>query len=122
MQRTHFTAGYTLYNYVCYKKKRYPIMVKCLNIGKPTYRSIYNSRSGKVLGNEHMIGPWMSLNSIGNKFCSEIVLYVLSNTEGNCNNDCGGDGVPDGEFLTITAHSRKHSNIVYNVRTSWSCY
>ncbi len=37
IQRTHFTAGYTLYNYVCDKKKyiylfffyRYPIMVKC---------------------------------------------------------------------------------------------
>ncbi len=53
MQRTHFTAGYTLYNCVCDKKKisgivffqnRYPIMVKCLNIGKnigkPIYRSI----------------------------------------------------------------------------------
>ncbi len=51
----NFTAGYTLYNYVCKKKKkkkilnRYffftkPIMVKCLNIGKnigkPIYRSI----------------------------------------------------------------------------------
>ncbi len=52
----HFTAGYTLYNCVCDKKKkkkilvivffpnRYPIMVKCLNIGKnigkPIYRSI----------------------------------------------------------------------------------
>ncbi len=56
MQRTHFTAGYTLYNCVCDKCKkkklsvifffqnRYPIMVKCLNIGKnigkPIYRSI----------------------------------------------------------------------------------
>ncbi len=58
MQRTHFTAGYTLYNCVCeknkkYKKKlsvivffqnRYPIMEKCLNIGenigKPIYRLI----------------------------------------------------------------------------------
>ncbi len=53
----HFTAGYTLYNYVCMYKKnknkknknRYffftkPIMVKYLNIGKnigkPIYRSI----------------------------------------------------------------------------------
>ncbi len=57
MQRTHFTAGYTLHNCVCEKKKRkyrlsfffqnrYPIMVKCLNIGKnigkPIYRSISN--------------------------------------------------------------------------------
>ncbi len=46
MQRTHFTAGYTLYNCVCEKNKKriYPIMVKCLNIGKnigkPIYRSI----------------------------------------------------------------------------------
>ncbi len=53
MQRTHFTAGYTLYNCVCDKCKkkqndrlsfffqnRYPIMVKCLNIGKPIHRSI----------------------------------------------------------------------------------
>ncbi len=53
IQRTHFTAGYTPYNCVCDKKKiknnafflnRYPIMVKCLNIGKnigkPIYRSI----------------------------------------------------------------------------------
>ncbi len=51
IQRTHFTAGYTLCNCVCDKKKyiyisvivffqnRYPIMVKCLNIGKPIYRS-----------------------------------------------------------------------------------
>ncbi len=49
----NFTAGYTLYNYVCKKKNqnRYffftkPIMVKCLNIGKnigqPIYRSISN--------------------------------------------------------------------------------
>ncbi len=56
----NFTAGYALYNCACdkYKKKniyiyiyilvffqnRYPIMVKCLNIGKnigtPIYRSI----------------------------------------------------------------------------------
>ncbi len=40
MQRTHFTAGYTLYNCVCDKLyiyiffNRYPIMVKCLNIGR----------------------------------------------------------------------------------------
>ncbi len=33
---THFTAGYTLYNCVCDKIKKipFPIMVKCLNIGK----------------------------------------------------------------------------------------
>ncbi len=53
MQRTHFTAGYTLYNYVCDKtfffflQNRYPIVVKCLNIGKnigtPIYRSISNT-------------------------------------------------------------------------------
>ncbi len=64
MQRTHFTAGYTLYNCVCEKKykknigyrfflNRYPIMVKCLNIGKnigkPIYRSITNN---KLLGDE----------------------------------------------------------------------
>ncbi len=60
IQRTHFTAGYTLYNCVCDKKiiyiyigyrffffqNRYSIMVKCLNIGKnigkPIYRSISN--------------------------------------------------------------------------------
>ncbi len=53
MQSTHFTAGYTLYICVCDKKNkiktiqnRYPIMVKCLNIGKnigkPIYRSISN--------------------------------------------------------------------------------
>ncbi len=45
----NFTAGYTLYNYVCKILNRYlfftkPIMVKCLNIGKnigqPIYRSI----------------------------------------------------------------------------------
>ncbi len=45
MQRTHFTASYTLYNGVCKKKNnniplsfffqnRYPIMVKCLYIGE----------------------------------------------------------------------------------------
>ncbi len=67
MQRTHFTAGYTLYNCVWQKKKkyiyiyiyiyigylffqnRYPIMVKCLNIGKnigkPIYRSISSLKS-----------------------------------------------------------------------------
>ncbi len=51
MQKTRFTAGYTLYNCVCDKKKisvivffqnQYPIMVQCLNIGKPIYRSISN--------------------------------------------------------------------------------
>ncbi len=56
----NFTAGYTLYNYVCKKKKkskpiffflqnRKPIMVKCLNIGKnigkPIYRSISTFKS-----------------------------------------------------------------------------
>ncbi len=62
MQRTHFTAGYTLYNCVCDKKKyyiyiyiffffffflnRYRIMVKCLNIGKPIYRSISRTSGG----------------------------------------------------------------------------
>ncbi len=55
IQRTHFTAGYTLYKYVCDKKKiiskndlffffTKPIMVKSLNIGKnigkPIHRSI----------------------------------------------------------------------------------
>jgi len=54
MQRTHFTAGYTLNNCLCDKKiyisvivffqNRYPIMAKFLhiwkNIGKPIYRSI----------------------------------------------------------------------------------
>ncbi len=57
MQRTNFTAGYTLYNYVCDKKIKNskpffffskPIMVKCLNIGKnigkPIYRSISTVR------------------------------------------------------------------------------
>ncbi len=68
MQRTHFTAGYTLYNCVCDKKNkiiyiyiyrlsfffqnRYPIMVKCLNIGnnigKPIYRSISNFDQCKI--------------------------------------------------------------------------
>ncbi len=50
MQRTHFTASNTLYNCVCdellfvFFLNRYPIMdyVKCLNIGKPLYRSIFN--------------------------------------------------------------------------------
>ncbi len=55
IQRTHFTAGYTLYNCVCDKlKNRFfsfyflpiTIMVKCLNIGenigKPIYRLISN--------------------------------------------------------------------------------
>ncbi len=45
----NFTAGYTLYNYVCDKKKKIqnrfffftkPIMVKCLNIGKNIGRSL----------------------------------------------------------------------------------
>ncbi len=51
IQRTHFTAGYTLYNYVCEKKNvyrflqnRYPIMVNCLNIGKNIGRSLPNIR------------------------------------------------------------------------------
>ncbi len=53
-ENTHFTAGYTLYKYVCDKKKIFkndlfffftkPIMVKSLNIGKnigkPIHRSI----------------------------------------------------------------------------------
>ncbi len=41
IQRTYFTAGYTRYNCVCDKKKRYPIMVKCLNIGKNISKPIY---------------------------------------------------------------------------------
>ncbi len=54
IQRTHFTAGYTLYNCVYDKKiniyiyiffKRYPIMVKCLNIGKNIGRSIIVSET-----------------------------------------------------------------------------
>ncbi len=55
MQRTHFTAGYTLYNYVCDKKKNIYIYIYIfflpisdygkmlhigINIGKPIYRSI----------------------------------------------------------------------------------
>ncbi len=64
MQRTHFTAGYTLYNCVCNKTKniytnfllqyRYPIMEKCLNIekniGKTIYRSISKKKSGPKSG------------------------------------------------------------------------
>ncbi len=40
MQRTHFTAGYTLYNYVCeiiiiiFLQNRYLIMVKLLKYRK----------------------------------------------------------------------------------------
>ncbi len=61
----NFTAGYTLYNYVCIKKKKKkkkvtqiffftkPIMVKCLNIGKnigqPIYRSISNTNTQKKI-------------------------------------------------------------------------
>ncbi len=56
IQRTHFTAGYTLYNCVCDQKKicyrfflnRYPIMVKCLKIGKPIYRLISSFSSCSV--------------------------------------------------------------------------
>ncbi len=54
------TAGYTLYNYVCDKKKckkiqnRYffftkPIMVKCLNIGKNIGQPIYRSISTNII-------------------------------------------------------------------------
>ncbi len=58
MQRTHFTADYTLHNCV-YKKKRliisvivffqnrYLIMVKSLNIGKNIGKAIYRSISNK---------------------------------------------------------------------------
>ncbi len=72
-----FTAGYTLYNCVCDKKKkyrlsfffqnRYPIMVKCLNIGKPINRSIstffyslYNFFKNKTYGhhNPYKNEPW----------------------------------------------------------------
>ncbi len=52
IQRTHFTAGYTLYNCVCdkkKKKKRYPIMVKCLNIGKSIGKPIYRLISNVVV-------------------------------------------------------------------------
>ncbi len=44
IQRTHFTAGYTLYNYVCDKKKKLFFFTKpiTINIGKPIYRSISN--------------------------------------------------------------------------------
>ncbi len=56
IQRTHFTAGYTLCNCVCEKniyiyrlsvffQNRYPIMVKCLNIGKNIGKPIYQSIS-----------------------------------------------------------------------------
>ncbi len=46
MQRTHFTAGYTLYNCVTnVKKKQYQIMVKCLNIGKNIFVNRYLGRS-----------------------------------------------------------------------------
>ncbi len=48
----NFTAGYTLYNYVCIKKIKTdiffftkPIMVKCLNIGKNISKPIYRSIS-----------------------------------------------------------------------------
>ncbi len=37
MQRTHFTAGYIKYIYISvivFFQNRYPIMVKCLNIGR----------------------------------------------------------------------------------------
>ncbi len=55
IKRTYFTAG-TLYNCVCDLKKkiyiyifffqnRYPIMVKCLNIGKNIGKPIYQSIS-----------------------------------------------------------------------------
>ncbi len=37
-RKLNCTAGYTLYNYVCDKKKQ-----KCLNIGQPIYRSISNT-------------------------------------------------------------------------------
>ncbi len=50
IQRTHFTADYTLYNYVKKKKKkRYPIMVKCLNIGKSIGKPIYRLISNVVV-------------------------------------------------------------------------
>ncbi len=47
----NFTAGYTLYNYVCIKKIYIyifftkPITVKCLNIGKNIGKPIYQSIS-----------------------------------------------------------------------------
>ncbi len=60
MQRTHFTAGYTLYNCACDQKKniyiiffflqnRYPIMVKCSNIGKNIGKPISRSISSHNL-------------------------------------------------------------------------
>ncbi len=69
MQRTHFTADYTLYNCVCDKKNiyiyiyfflqnRYPIMVKCLNIrnniGKPIHRSISNIYNSQQLATDKL--------------------------------------------------------------------
>ncbi len=53
----NFTAGYTLYNYVCKKRKfktdffffTKPIMVKCLNIGKN-------------IGQSLLVSNWRSFN------------------------------------------------------------
>ncbi len=59
IQRANFTPGYTLYNCVCDKKKniiilfflnRYPIMEKCLNIGKNIGKPLYRSISIFIFG------------------------------------------------------------------------
>ncbi len=55
IQRTYFTASYTLYNCVYEKKETFfffsflPIMVKCLNIGKNIGKPIYRSISSSLL-------------------------------------------------------------------------
>ncbi len=89
MQRTHFTAGYTLYNCVCEKKiikknnigyrfffyNRYPIMVKCLNIGKNIGKEIYQLISSEDMGSDARDG--------GNVYteCKHKSLRIKASTE-----------------------------------------
>ncbi len=47
IQRTHFTADYTLYN--CVKKKKKTCLNIGKNIGKPIYRSISKTITAKAL-------------------------------------------------------------------------